>query len=96
MNITKFWSKITFFFLLSRYCGIMNPSWMELRNFVYFFNKNLLDCENSIFTSADLRTEFPGFKAFVVKFLLEMSRVKINNISFFFSFFTLVFKLNFT
>ena len=67
--------KLIKLFLIFSFCGISDPSWMELRNFVYFFNNNLLDCENSIFTSAHLRQEFPGFKTFVVTFLLEMSRV---------------------
>lgn len=60
---------------LFRYCGIPDPSWMELRNFVHFFNQNLLDCERSVFTSVYLRADFPGFRTFVVTFLLEMARV---------------------
>uniref|UniRef100_A0A7M5U071 RZ-type domain-containing protein n=1 Tax=Clytia hemisphaerica TaxID=252671 RepID=A0A7M5U071_9CNID len=60
--------------VLLRYCGIPDPSWMELRNFVHFFNQNLLDCERSVFTSVYLRADFPGFRTFVVTFLLEMAR----------------------
>ncbi|XP_066922902.1 E3 ubiquitin-protein ligase rnf213-alpha-like [Clytia hemisphaerica] len=59
---------------LLQYCGIPDPSWMELRNFVHFFNKNLLDCEQSVFTNTAFRQDFPGFRVFVVTFLLEMAR----------------------
>ena len=67
-------------FSLFRYCGINDPSWMELRNFVHFFNNNLIDCEKSVFTSVDIRQEFPGFKTFVVTFLLQMSKVSSLNL----------------
>ena len=58
-----------------RYCGIPEPSWMELLNFVHFFSLQLMDCEQSVFTSPLLSADLRGFKAFVVKFLLEMAKV---------------------
>lgn len=48
---------------------------MELRNFVYFFDVQLRDSEKSIYTSNECATMFPGFKVFVLKFLLRMAKV---------------------
>ena len=61
--------------LFFRYCGIGDPSWLELRNFIHFFSKNLEDSENSDFTSVFTSSIFAGFKTFVVSFLLQMSKV---------------------
>ena len=58
-----------------RYCGVNKPSWMELRNFIYFFNQQLVDSEASAFTSSAMNQDLRGFKAFVIKFLLEMAKV---------------------
>ncbi|XP_057290514.1 E3 ubiquitin-protein ligase rnf213-alpha-like isoform X3 [Hydractinia symbiolongicarpus] len=60
--------------ILIKYCGVERPSWMELRNFVHFFNQQLLDSEKCIFTNPILSQDLRGFKAFVVKFLLEMAK----------------------
>ncbi|XP_065674932.1 E3 ubiquitin-protein ligase rnf213-alpha-like isoform X2 [Hydra vulgaris] len=60
--------------ILLKYCGVNDPCWSELRNFVHFFNSQLIDCENSVFTSAVCASDLRGFKHFVVKFLLEMSQ----------------------
>ncbi|XP_047126737.1 E3 ubiquitin-protein ligase rnf213-alpha isoform X2 [Hydra vulgaris] len=60
--------------ILLKYCGVRDPCWSELRNFVHFFNSQLIDCENSVFTSAVCANDLRGFKHFVVKFLLEMSQ----------------------
>lgn len=62
-------------FAFFRYCGVSKPTWMELRNFVYFFNQQLIDSEASIFTSAAMNDDLRGFKGFVIKFLLEMAKV---------------------
>ena len=51
---------------------------MEIRNFVYFFNMQLMDSENCIYTSVECSEMFPGFKNFVLKFLLRMAKVNIN------------------
>ncbi len=66
---------------ISSHCGIHDPSWSELRHFVWFLNSQLLDCEQSVFcTLAPVRTgemEFlPGFKLFVVRFMMQMSKVR--------------------
>uniref|UniRef100_A0A7M5X461 AAA+ ATPase domain-containing protein n=1 Tax=Clytia hemisphaerica TaxID=252671 RepID=A0A7M5X461_9CNID len=53
-------------------CGIRDPSWLELQNFVLFFNTQLEDFETNYFASAN--EDFPGFKTFVLKFLLRMSK----------------------
>ena len=56
-------------------CGIDQPSWCELRNFVNFLNNQLSDCDNSYFCKSGLMGEdWKGFKSFVVKFMLQMSK----------------------
>ncbi|NXQ65879.1 R213A ligase, partial [Quiscalus mexicanus] len=40
--------------LLFQHCGVMDPSWAELRNFTWFLNIQLRDCEASVFCD-------PGF-----------------------------------
>ncbi|XP_045155456.1 E3 ubiquitin-protein ligase RNF213-like [Echinops telfairi] len=57
------------------YCGVMNPSWSELRNFARFLNYQLKDCEASVFCNPDLTGDtLRGFKNFVVTFLICMAR----------------------
>ena len=67
-----------FFLFFFRYCGVSRPSWMELRNFVYFLNQQLIDSEASIFTNPAMNEDLRGFKGFVIKFLLEMTKVSHN------------------
>ncbi|KAK9530838.1 hypothetical protein VZT92_012317 [Zoarces viviparus] len=58
-----------------KYCGMQDPSWAELKNFSWFLNVQLKDCENSIFCDPDfLADQLPGFKGFIVKFMILMSR----------------------
>ncbi|XP_028287710.1 E3 ubiquitin-protein ligase rnf213-beta isoform X2 [Parambassis ranga] len=58
-----------------RYCGMQDPSWGELKNFSWFLNVQLKDCENSIFCDPDfLADQLPGFKGFIVKFMIRMAR----------------------
>lgn len=65
------------FSIYSRHSGVKDPSWAELRNFVGFLNTQLLDYEQSDYVS-DAASEFlPGFAKFVLKFLIQMSRVCI-------------------
>ena len=60
-----------------RYCGIKNPSWSELHNFVKFLNTQLEDCEGSIYCNeAVVGDVLQGFKQFVVQFMIRMSRVR--------------------
>ncbi|KAK5851292.1 hypothetical protein PBY51_002095 [Eleginops maclovinus] len=57
------------------YCGMQDPSWAELKNFSWFLNVQLKDCENSVFCDPDfLADQLPGFKGFVVKFMIRMAR----------------------
>nr|XP_046232923.1 E3 ubiquitin-protein ligase rnf213-beta [Scatophagus argus]XP_046232924.1 E3 ubiquitin-protein ligase rnf213-beta [Scatophagus argus] len=57
------------------YCGMQDPSWAELKNFSWFLNVQLRDCENSIFCDPDfLADHLPGFKGFIVKFMILMAR----------------------
>ncbi|XP_070782783.1 E3 ubiquitin-protein ligase rnf213-beta [Enoplosus armatus] len=57
------------------YCGMKDPSWAELKNFSWFLNVQLKDCENSVFCDPDfLADQLPGFKGFIVKFMILMAR----------------------
>ena len=61
--------------VLLKYCGIERPSWTEMKNFVTFLSKQLSDCDNSYYClSGVMGEEWVGFKSFVVKFLIYMSR----------------------
>ena len=66
-------------FTLYRYfddCGVTDPSWMELRHFLWFLNAQLEDCESSVFCQlSNVADALPGFKKFVVQFMLKMSKV---------------------
>ncbi|KAG7491231.1 hypothetical protein MATL_G00000820, partial [Megalops atlanticus] len=56
-------------------CGVEDPSWAELRNFSWFLNLQLRDCERSLFCDPDfLAHHLPGFKGFIVKFMVLMAR----------------------
>ena len=49
---------------------------MEVRHFLYFLNAQLEDCENSLYCKAQfIQDVLPGFKKFVIKFMLKMSKV---------------------
>ncbi|KAM6119107.1 E3 ubiquitin-protein ligase RNF213 [Phoenicopterus ruber ruber] len=57
------------------HCGITDPSWSELRNFTWFLNVQLRDCEASIFCNPDfVQDTLQGFKNFVVTFMILMAR----------------------
>ena len=57
-------------------CGVTDPSWSELRHFLWFLNAQLQDCESSVFCKAShISDTLPGFKKFVVQFMLKMSKV---------------------
>lgn len=60
--------------LLLEFCGRHNPSWTELSNFTHFLNFQLSKCEKSIFCSPVAGKDFQGFKTFVVKFMITMSK----------------------
>ncbi|XP_058417797.1 E3 ubiquitin-protein ligase RNF213 isoform X3 [Diceros bicornis minor] len=57
------------------YCGVINPSWSELRNFACFLNYQLKDCEASLFCDLSFTGDtLRGFKNFVVTFMIFMAR----------------------
>ena len=61
----------------TRHCGIKNPSWSELRHFVKFLSIQLKSCEQSIYCDESLVGDvLKGLKSFVVKFMIQMSRVR--------------------
>ncbi|XP_041331790.1 E3 ubiquitin-protein ligase RNF213-like, partial [Pyrgilauda ruficollis] len=57
------------------HCGVVDPSWAELRNFTWFLNIQLRDCEASVFCSPGCVGDIlNGFKNFVVGFMILMAR----------------------
>ncbi|XP_026523023.1 E3 ubiquitin-protein ligase RNF213 [Notechis scutatus] len=61
--------------LFLMYCGVIDPSWSELRNFAWFLNLQLRNCETSVFCNADfVQDTLQGFKNFVVKFMILMAK----------------------
>uniref|UniRef100_A0A8K9Y6Y4 RING-type E3 ubiquitin transferase n=1 Tax=Oncorhynchus mykiss TaxID=8022 RepID=A0A8K9Y6Y4_ONCMY len=61
--------------MLFMFCGIMDPSWAELRNFAWFLNLQLRDCETSVFCDASFTGDtLQGFKNFVVDFMILMAK----------------------
>jgi hypothetical protein len=58
------------------HCGVNEPSWSEIRHFARFLDLQLQSCEKSVFTDPMLVGDvMAGFKGFVVKFMIRMSRV---------------------
>ncbi|XP_074397014.1 E3 ubiquitin-protein ligase RNF213 isoform X2 [Zonotrichia albicollis] len=57
------------------HCGVVDPSWAELRNFTWFLNVQLRDCEASVFCDPGFVGDtLNGFKSFVVGFMILMAR----------------------
>ena len=56
-------------------CGVDNPSWSELNHFITFFSNQMSACDNSDFyqTMSDEKG-WGGFKSFIVKYMISMSR----------------------
>ena len=67
----------TYFACFFRHCGIRDPSWSELHHFVSFLNKQLQDFEVSDFCGMAAVEDLPGFAQFVLRFLIQMSRVSV-------------------
>lgn len=66
-----------------RNCGVHNPSWFELRQFVNFLNHQLLDCEQSVYCDPELTGDtLEGFRIFVVRFMIIMSKVRVTAVCF--------------
>ena len=56
--------------------GVRDPSWTELRHFVKFLDLQLQTCEQSVFCNElNVGDVLSGFKTFVVKFMVCMSKV---------------------
>ena len=69
-------SFLCFSFVFCSYCGVKNPSWADIGHFVNFLEIQLRLCEKSIFCNQELVGDvLIGFKNFVVKFMIRMSRV---------------------
>ena len=75
---------VTYYCLIRRNCGIPDPSWSEIRHFVSFLNSQLRDCEQSFYCDMQLMRavlagpdvlNLEGFRSFVVRFMIQMSRV---------------------
>ncbi|XP_026120794.1 E3 ubiquitin-protein ligase rnf213-alpha-like [Carassius auratus] len=61
--------------MLFVYCGIVDPSWAELRNFSWFLNLQLRDCESSVFCEVSVIGDILlGFKQFIVDFMILMAK----------------------
>ena len=56
--------------ICNRHCGTTNPTWKEIRHFVWFLNHQLSACEQS-----NVIRTVKGLKEFTVKFMIDMSRV---------------------
>ena len=60
--------------VLLKHLESKNPSWSEIIHFASFLNTQLLDCEKSSFCDSNLTGDLlPGFKSFVVQFMIQMS-----------------------
>ncbi|XP_041073022.1 E3 ubiquitin-protein ligase rnf213-alpha-like isoform X2 [Carcharodon carcharias] len=61
--------------LLLQYCGLRDPSWAELRNFSWFLNLQLKNCEQSMFCNPSFVGDtLIGFKNFIVEFMILMAQ----------------------
>ena len=52
--------------------GLSDPSWSEVQFFINLLNKQLICCQESVFCQ-----HVDGLKAFVIKFMIIMSKVLI-------------------
>ena len=59
-----------------------NPTWSELRHYVYFLSSQLFKIEASSFTSLAVVEDLPGFRKFVVNFMFRMAQVSDGFISY--------------
>ncbi|XP_043570814.1 E3 ubiquitin-protein ligase rnf213-alpha-like isoform X1 [Chiloscyllium plagiosum] len=61
--------------LLLQYCGLRDPSWAELRNFSWFLNLQLKNCEQSVFCKPlFVGDTLIGFKNFIIEFMILMAQ----------------------
>ncbi|XP_067940322.1 E3 ubiquitin-protein ligase rnf213-alpha-like [Watersipora subatra] len=59
--------------LLLRNCGLLDPTWSELCHYVNFLSSQLTKVLESAFCGAAFKEELPGFKTFVINFMLKMA-----------------------
>ena len=56
-------------------CGLDHPTWSQLKYFINFLSSQLRDCEKNDFWNPEAcGDDLPGFKQFVIKFMILMSR----------------------
>ncbi|CAC5418097.1 RNF213 [Mytilus coruscus] len=67
-------TKESFLRTFLRHCGVKDPSWSEVFHFVNFLNRQLKDFEKSTFCSANVASFLPGFRLFLLKLIIQMSR----------------------
>ncbi|XP_067936897.1 E3 ubiquitin-protein ligase rnf213-alpha-like [Watersipora subatra] len=60
--------------LLIRHCGLQDPTWSELRHYVFFLSHQLFKVEESPFCGHDFSADLPGFRKFVVEFMFRMAK----------------------
>ncbi len=58
--------------ILLDHCCVEDPSWSEVTNFASFLSYQLTSCDKNVF--CHMPEDLPGFKNFVVKFLIRMSQ----------------------
>ena len=69
-------------FYFTRYMKTtVSPSWSEFWNFIKFLSFQLQDCERSYYTNPEIVSDgsLKGFKEFIVKFMIQMSKVSVDN-----------------
>ena len=73
-----------------RNCGLTDPTWSELRHYVYFLSNQLTKVERSPFCTQAFADDLPGFRAFVIDFMFRMAKVSLNSHSIEFGIFYIV------
>uniref|UniRef100_A0A0G4FFV2 CBM20 domain-containing protein n=1 Tax=Chromera velia CCMP2878 TaxID=1169474 RepID=A0A0G4FFV2_9ALVE len=58
--------------VLTNNCSLCDPTWRDLSNFLSFLYEQLSRCEGNVF--CHVPEDLPGFKQFVVRHLIQMSR----------------------
>lgn len=67
--------KINVDYAAFRNCGVRDPSWSEINHFITFLDLQLKPCESDFFKPELIKDIMPGLKEFIVKFMIQMSRV---------------------
>ena len=74
-------SCIIYYFFARYMTTTASPSWSEFWNFIKFLSFQLQDCERSYYTNPEIVSDgsLKGFKEFIVKFMIQMSKVSVEN-----------------